>query len=209
VAPLRSLVLLLPLLCGGPALADDYPYTGNFAVADNPDMPGPLDAAHCALSFFTQNADGTFVSYHVDFDTFVKQNTVRYVVFNRGACILDTAKKIESCTVGTDTNQASIDKTYIDVIDQIGPQAIKTKLFDQQLLAQAYVDTGKTQAATAITYVRCPFDPEKLKAAITAERSTLAVEARNRLIAPDAAMLNATATRAIVAAMGLGAGSAP
>jgi hypothetical protein len=176
-------------------------------MAGEATAPGPADRAHCALSFFTQSEDGSFAGYHVDFAGFVSTGKLRYVQYNHGHCTIDAATRIESCTVANDTDKAEIGKTYVDVLQDVSGSFVKTMSFDRLDVAQDYVAKRKVPegAAMPIGFYRCPFDAAKLKAAISSDISSLAVDDRNKLVDPDKDLLADPHVAAIMAAMGLAA----
>ena len=188
-----------------PVAAEDYPFSGAFTVAENPQAPSPHDAAHCALMFFTQARDGAFASYHVDFESFKRDGVVRYLPFNRGTCVYDAKLRLETCTETSDTDPAAVGQTYSDILLEVGENLVRTNFFRTPEDAAAYRGAGNIANFDALSYYRCPFDAEKLAGAISTTTSTLSVDARNALSAPNAKLLDDPVAQAIMKAMGLDA----
>lgn len=187
----------------GPAMAEDYPYYGYLGIAVDAAAPSKLDAARCALTFFKQESDGSFVSYHLDMDNLRSTGNISYLEFNRGRCAYDAGRKIEACSVVTDTDKASEGKTFIDVVDEIGDSYIKTISFDTIELAVDYADKGYRTSGFPISYFRCPFAPGPVEAAMTGKLSTLAMPERDKLTAPDQQLLESPFMTDIMNALGM------
>jgi len=187
----------------GPAMAEDYPYFGYLGIAVDAAAPNKLDAARCALTFFKQGSDGSFVSYHLDMENLRSTGNINYLEFNRGKCTYDAGRKIEACNVVTDTDKQSEGKTFIDVVDAIGDSYIKTISFDTMELAVDYADKGNPTSGFPISYFRCPFAPGLVEAAMTGKISTLAIPDRDKLTAPDQQLLESPFVADIMKALGM------
>ena len=100
------------------ALADDYPYSGFFAT--NLDRVS-FDRAQllCTYSFFVQNKDGTYVSYHLDLGGHLKDGSIKYLEYSRGQCVVDAEHPIETCTSSFDLDASVQGKPFIDVFKRI------------------------------------------------------------------------------------------
>ena len=198
-----GLVVLLALMPAQPSLADDYPFTGDFAIAGDPAAPGPSDLYRCALSFFRQGADGKFTGYHADLAGFSAGDPPRYVIYQSGTCVHDAGAGIESCTLTFETDRELEGRTFVDVISSIAKDHVKTLSFESLAEAQAHSTTGQSDNAFPITYVRRPFDGARLAAALSSSASTVSAGERNQLTSPDDGFLAQKSVHDLAKAMGL------
>lgn len=188
----------------GPAAAEDYPYDGYFAIAGDANALKRRDIVKCALSFFAQNRDGSFVSYHLDHAAWKTSGRVKYVQHNSGRCVLGPAPGLESCTVSFDANAAEQGVTYYDMIQDIGDEAVKVMfLGSSRDLASIDAVLSARANATPVAYIRCGFSPTALTGALSAERSTLSQDERVKLLAPDEALLDDAGTGQLARDLGL------
>lgn len=180
------------------AAANDYPYSGNFTYIYGASAPGPDDLARCAFSFFAQDKSGAYVEYVLDMDAFKKTKVLRYLAWNRGACVYDPGFKLETC------GQLSVPiEPFFSVIDQIGPDFVRTRLFDTKEHAKAYYETGNAQGGSTQLLSRCPFDPEVLAKALPKDLSKLSSVDSSFPINPEVTLLHAPITADIMIAAGL------
>ena len=193
-------------LCLLPASAQDYPFSGHFTVSGGSDAPAASDPALCAYTFFSQQKDGRFVSYHIDLARFTATGTARFVAYNRGSCRYQPAPRIETCTTDFDTDPDGNHKTFFDVLGNVGSTFVQTTAFDKPLAAVTYAMTHQIGDGYPLAYFRCPFDPARIAAAISDDISTLDLDARNAITAPDAARLASEEAARLMAALGLKAG---
>ena len=198
-----SMVIAALLLSGKPVVAEEYPFYGFLTSGEDVEIAQASDAARCALSFFNQKPNGSFVGYHVDMEQFIKTKTVRYVAYNAGTCVYDKAHRLESCHVSTDTDDKSQGNTFLGVIDSIGPTYVKTTGFDTMEEALDYYASGRKAKGVAVTFLRCPFDEARLATMISTAISDLSLEARNKLADPGPELLGASVTAELVKAVGL------
>ena len=201
LARITAALLLMPL--AAPALAGSYPFTGHFTAAGEATAPDPLDPQRCALNFFTQNADGTFVAYHADLPHFHKTGAARYLVYQRGTCAYDERAKIETCNMAFDTDAESVGSIYENVLEDIGADFVRATGFDEIEQADDYVKTGDKNDGYANSYVRCHFDAAQLSAALTDRESDLDLDAREEYTSPSEAMLKSADVAALARRMGL------
>jgi hypothetical protein len=196
-------MLFAALMHAAPALAGDYPFSGDFTIAGDPEKADPLDARRCALNFFRQGNDGGFTAYHVDLEKFRSTREVNYLVYQRGTCVYDAKAKIESCNMALDTDPGSQGHVYIDVLESVGEAYIRTISFEDVPQAEDYVLKGIKGESFGISYFRCGFDLAKLNAALSDRVSTLAIDARDQLTGPDTQLLEQQDIADLARAMGL------
>lgn len=186
---IRTTVLIASLVMAAPALAGEYPFSGELTIAGDPDKADSLDTRRCALNFFRQSADGAFTGYHVDLQKFQSTREVNYVVYQRGTCAYDEKAKIESCNLAFDTDKDSQGNVYVDVLESVGSAYVHTMSFEDVGQAEDYVSKGIKGDAFGISYFRCSFDMAKLNAALTVRLSTLPIPVRDELTSPVAEFL--------------------
>lgn len=188
--PTGHALALMAVLCASPAAAaDDYPFSGDLAIAGNAAVADPLDARRCAMSFLRQDKAGNFTTYHVDFDAFLATGQVSYVIFQRGKCEYDPKTRIERCRMIFDTDRSMQGRVFIDVLDSAGEPYVRTISFEDETQAMAYSATGKMGDGYGVSFFRCAFDGAKLEPALSRRASPLDREARDRLSLPDEALL--------------------
>ncbi len=203
IATTALAVLGVSLIAAGPALAEDYPFTGNFTIAGDPAGKDLLDARRCALNFFRQGKDGGFVAYHVDLGRYIATGQVSYMLYQRGACVYDAKARIESCNMAFDTDSASQGVVYVDVLEQVGESYVRTLSFEDVQRAEDYVSKGDKGDSFGISYFRCGFDSAKLDPALTEQVSTLDRDARDKLTGPSEELLQQPQVADLAKAMGL------
>ena len=199
-------VLLFVLLWGvtkPSAMAADYPFTGYFTIAGNPAEADPLDATRCALSFFRQEPNGDFVSYHLDRDLLLQSGELRYVVFQRGRCSYQASTKVETCHAAFDTNEADQGGTYYSAIDAIEADYVFTVTFDTLTAALGFSQRGDRSGGSDDAYYRCRFDEARLEPALSNDASTLDLDARDALTATGSAFLSSSEVTAVARNLGL------
>lgn len=176
--------------------AKDYPYSGYFAFV-NSELPGSLDVATCASSFFDQRSDGTAISYHIDMAQFEATKAVRYLEYNRSQCTYNEFRWSGTCASTFDTDKTVNGQTIINVIDSIRGNYIWSTYY-------ATVDDAKARRnGGPFTLFRCPFDAERITAAITGEISKLGIDERNKITWPSRELLTAPAIAEIMKSVGL------
>ena len=176
-------LLLLGTVAGGPAAAEDYPYSGFFAQL--PDEALADTQLACANGFFRQGRDGSFINYHLDSAGYDRDGTVRYVQYGSGQCTLLDGGRIESCKMAFSTDPAEIGAAYIDVIRAIGPDAIDVSFFDDVETARASL-AGAEAPVDDSRFVRCAgFTDEALGGALTTDVSRLSLDDRDELLSPE------------------------
>jgi hypothetical protein len=184
-----GLVLIGATLAPCAALAEDYPYTGYFTQAAEQGRWSPLDIRACALSFFDQKKDGTFIAYHADLGRFQSKGELRFVIYQRGHCSYDAATKLERCATDWDTEEDQIGKTYSDIVLTIGPEYLHTTGFNSVEEGEAYAAGTSKEGAEALSYFRCPFDQAVIAKLLSKDESTLTGDERDALASPKPSML--------------------
>ena len=178
-------------------MQEDYPYSGYFALV-NSELPGSLDTAICAFNFFQQRSDGSSISYHIDMAQFEATKTVHYLEYNHSQCTYNEFQWTETCTATFDTDKTTNGQTIINVIDSIRHNYIRSTYY-------ATVDDAKASQNGASTILfRCPFNTEKITAAIASEISKLGIDERNKITWPSREALTAPTTAEITRSVGLG-----
>jgi hypothetical protein len=199
-----ALVAAVAAMAGiGPASAGDYPFTGYYTIAGNAAAADPLDVRRCAVTFFVQNADGAYTAYHVDHDLFRRTGEVSYLIFQRGTCSYDGAHRRETCANSFDTAPGEQGRVFYDVIETMGPDYIRTTMFDTLADAEAYGATGDKGPGFGDAYYRCRFDEARLVPALSMRASLLGTSARDQLTWPGDDFLAGAGVAAIARAMGL------
>ncbi len=175
--------LLMAGLFALPACAADYPYAGFFTSAD-----GDADLADarltCAVGFFRQDKDGSFVSYHLDDARYRADGAVRFLQYNRGLCRLLDGARIEACWMAYSSDLAEIGKIYFDVIRSIAPDEIDTAFFATGDDARSWIAGGSPEPDGEARFVRCGLDDDVLSDALTSEASRLGADDRDAILFP-------------------------
>ena len=164
----------------------DYPYSG-FYVANFDRVSFDRAQLLCAYSFFTQEKDGSFVDYHLDLAGFMAHQSVKYLEYSRGQCVVDPDRNIETCTTAFDSDPSQQGKTFIDVFRPVGPLVIEVRFFDDMAQARAFVRDGTVADDNpAKEFDRCTrFDSAAMADYLSAERSTLPPDERMKLTSPQ------------------------
>ena len=184
-------------LCGALALtalattaagAADYPYTGLYTTSD-PATDADAALRNCAYNFFSQEKDGSYISYHLDLQHYVAEKTIRYVEYSRGHCAIEDGGlfkrgSVETCTSTFDTDPAEQGKSYIDVYREDGPGVIIASSFDKIGDARTFAASGTGTPVFLTRYSLCP-DPDKVAKFISAEKSTLSPDERAKITGPE------------------------
>ncbi len=199
----HALAMIALLLAASPAAAEDYPFSGDLAIAGNPDGADALDPRRCAMSFLRQDAKGEFTAYHIDLDQFIATGQASYVIFQKGRCEYDAKTRIERCRMIFDTDRSMQNRVFIDVLDSVGDPYVRTMAFDDEKQALDYAATGAKGDGYRVSFFRCNGDRAKLDAALSKQASPLPREIRDRLTAPDEAMLQRKEVIDLAKALGL------
>lgn len=198
-----ALVILGAALMPRAALADDYPYTGYYTTAAEAGRWSPLDIRACALNFFEQKKDGTFIAYHADLGRFEAKGELRYLIYQRGHCSYDAATKLERCTTDFDTDQDKIGSSYADILAKIGKEYLDTTAFDTVEQGEAYVAGTSTEGASAVSYYACPFSTAGIAPMLSKEETTLSGDDLDALTDPKPSMLIRPVVRDLMDRLGL------
>jgi hypothetical protein len=164
------------------ATAADYPYSGLFATSDT-DASLQEAQLHCAYSFFAQNKDGSYVSYHLDLQHYLADRTIRFVEYSRGNCTPEADGKVETCTSTFDTDPAEQGKSYTDVFRDDGSGIVHVSFFDRIDDARSFAATGAGKPDFEVRYSLCP-DSGELAKYLSTDRSTLSPADRLQVTAP-------------------------
>ncbi|MBG1233161.1 hypothetical protein [Aestuariivirga litoralis] len=112
-----------------PAHAADYSVDGVFVLempGDSATKESPANLQlRCALVPTVNHKDGTFATYFLDREKFLKDGTVSYIRNNDGACSMDAAASLESCksTSYLNTSRAPEADTY-NFYNTLSPQRL-------------------------------------------------------------------------------------
>ncbi len=201
---MATALVLLGAACGSAqAQTSEYPYSGYYTTAAEAGRWSPLDIRACALNFFRQEKDGTFIAYHADVERFEAKGELRYVIYQRGHCSYDAATKLERCTTDFDTDPDEVGTSYADILSKIGKEYIDTTSFDTVEQGEAYVAGTSTEGATAISYYACPFDKAAIPKLLSKEETALSGEDLDALIDPKPSMLIKPVVRDLMDRLGL------
>lgn len=172
------------LAAGVQAGAAEFPYSGYF-VAGTPDQDLEDVRLGCAHSFFRQDADGTFVDYHLDLEGYERVGVLRYLQYARGTCTRVDGAPIDSCTMMFSTDRSEIGSVYVDVVESTGPDIIRLRSFDNVQQAQSFL-AGGAAPAEASFFLRCSgFTDEALADHLTTAESRLDLDALYAVITPN------------------------
>jgi hypothetical protein len=184
----RAVVAAAAILLSAASAAypSDYPYSG-FYVANFDRVSFDKAQLLCAYGFFSQLKDGSFIDYHLDLAGFMEDQSVKYLEYSRGQCVVDPDRNIETCTTAFDSDPSQQGKTFIDVFRPVGPLVFEVRFFDDMAGARAFVRDGTVADDNpAREFDRCTrFDSAAMADYLSAERSTLSPDERMKLTAPQ------------------------
>jgi len=190
------------LAASSEGLADGYPFTGLFTYPDASVAAGDAQLL-CAYNFFSQNADGTFVNYHLDLPLYRKDGTIRFLVFTRGHCAAEGGK-VETCTTDWDSEKDNEGQVYFDVLTGIGPGTIDIANFDTVADARSFLADRAPEPASIGRFYRCPFDDAAIARYRTEVESTIAGDDRTNMITPELDDETRATMTAVLSAIGAG-----
>ena len=184
-------ILGLMALCAGPALAEEYPFSGLFTIADGPRSAEDV-ARHCALSFVEQRSDGDWFVYHVDLDGFRTDRSIRFVQVANGHCDYDGQTGAETCVTLSDAAfPEAVGTTVFDLVTEIAPDRVGTVFFaDRADLDRALAGQDRGGNGLPQDYLRCPFAAERMMSLVTGDLSSAPGDEIDALRAPDATRLS-------------------
>lgn len=198
------LLLVAAAITTVPAAAQEaYPFSGRFVTAGNPRQEDPLDARRCALSFFSQEPDGTFVSYHLDRDLLRNTGETKYLVFQRGRCTYQGSTRVESCHAWFDTNAEEQGRTFYSVIESVEAHYVLTVAFDTLTAALMFSQGGNRSNGYDDGYFRCPFNEAALGPALSTDVRSLDIASRDAVTASDSPFLSSDEVTSVARHLGL------
>lgn len=150
------------------ALAEDYPYTGAYAIAANDAETERWRGVACLTHFFTQTSSGKYALFHLDPRALMQKNRLRYVVYETGKCTHAAKDAIDSCQA---------DYSYRGSLD---PYFVR---YENREFGNTRVVIGESRAAlsplntqrfgsTALVQVKCPIPFEVLRLHMSLKRTT-------------------------------------
>ena len=196
---LGALLTLAPL----PTHAEDYPFSGFFWPAmDSVDTT--RIAQLCALTFLDQRPDGTWSTYHVDLAAFRESKTISYHKLSEGSCRFTPETKVESCAVTMDKSYTEgAGQTFYDVLVGMTADRVDTVMIEAASLWETVMQNGGTgDEGMQLTYLRCPYREDAIRALISPDITTLSADDLNALRFPDPELLASPEVAQLVQMLG-------
>src|SRR5262249_2797652 len=127
------------------------------------------------------------INYHLDLAGFMERQSVKFLEYSRGSCVVDAGQRIETCTTAFDSDPSQQGKSFIDVFRPVSPDAIEVRFFADVAHARACVRDGTVaEDNRPREFDRCAgFDSASMADYLSAERSTLSPDERMKLTAPQ------------------------
>jgi hypothetical protein len=194
--------LALLLGAAGVAAGDDYPFTGYFSI-DEPSDEIAERRLLCATGFIRQDADGSFVNYHLDMPAYEADGAIAYLKYTAGTCVIDP-DNVETCTVTFDTIPEEVDLESFDVLGAITSRWVEYAMFDSPDNARSWLESGEPEPIHKGRFTRCPgYDDTRLRPFLSDRESALSLDDRTALIsATEEAASVATRTEIVERILG-------
>jgi hypothetical protein len=185
------------------ASAEDYPYAGLF-IADL-QLQGRVDLdALCALSFFDQHSDGSWIAYTVDLKAFEQTKAITYIPYMNGTCTFFAGSKTEVCTtLASDAYPESAGQKIYSVISQISDTEVRMQSYaeTQKSMLQVILEGRLADEGYPTVFLRCPYPAETLLSHVAAGSAKLPADTVTEMTAPAADLLSSPLVTDLVATL--------
>ncbi len=153
---------------GSAAFADDYPYSGVYAMGANNAETERWRKTVCLTHLFTQTTKGRYALFHLDPRELMQKDRLRYVVYETGRCQHDTKDNIDVC-VPHYNYRNTLDPYFMRYEDR---NFDKTRVIigkKRDVVAKA--DKAEFDS-NALIQLACPHSRKELRPFLTLKRTT-------------------------------------